>query len=193
MGTSYRKCTDRLAQCFAAINESVEAQILDQMIGGGDSFCAFRFELNLETLAGMCRVLSRNSQLWADFQGAVQAHRTETDWTTMVEHVFTVGNLEGKLRLLEQWLRCSSAEDRRQLAGHLNFIDAEIALCRELADRRNLAARINDETDFPLVDGLTLRGVTYILGEHRDLWREFQSLVEQAAIEPRNHPPLRIA
>jgi len=190
METSYRKCADRLARCFAAINESVEEQILGQMIVGGDTFCAFRFEVEVESLTGICRVLAKNSRLWTDFQRAVQGHRKRTHWTMLVEHVFTVGNLEGKLKLLEQTISCPSAWDRRVLAEHLNRIDGEIAITRNLADRRDLATRINEEADFPLIDGLSLRGVTFVFGEHSDLWREFQWLIEHVGSESRDHTSL---
>jgi hypothetical protein len=32
--------------------------------------------------------------------------------------------------------------------------------------------------DFPIIDGLTMRGITFVFGADKSLWRDFQSLVE---------------
>jgi hypothetical protein len=86
---------------------------------------------------------------------------------------------------LEQGLAGYTAEDRRRLAEYFNFIDGEIALCRKLADRRSLAARINKAAQWPLIDGLTLRGLTFVFGENDELWHEFEALVDAAGTAPR--------
>jgi hypothetical protein len=108
-----------------------------------------------------------------------------------VEHVFTVGNLEAKLNLLEQEQALTTGEDRRLLAERVNFVDGEIAFCRDLADRRDLAARVNGAADFPVVDGLTMRGLTYLFGEDSALWHDFQGLVAESIIPVKVPHPVR--
>jgi hypothetical protein len=190
MRTDYETFADRLAQRFAELSDGIEAYVLAEMISGGDTFCSYQFEIDALTLWGLGDAFQRDGLLWTDFQRVVRDHRKLTHWTTLVEHVYEVGNLEGKLRLLGQGLSCPSAEDRRRLAAHLNCIDGEIALCRELADRRGLAARVCRAAGFLLLDGLNLRGFTFVLGEHADLWHDFQSLVECANEAVRGHHPL---
>jgi hypothetical protein len=95
----------------------------------------------------------------------------------LLEHVYAVGQLLGKLKLLEQGLSCPSPDDRKRLAEHLNNLDGEIAVCRHLADRRDLARRINANVEIPLIDGLCVRGLTYILGGKPELRHAFRTLV----------------
>jgi hypothetical protein len=85
--------------------------------------------------------------------------------------------LHGQLRDLEQGPTCRCPDDRRLLAHRLNCLDGEIAVRHVLADRRNLAERVNKAAGCPLIDGLTMRALTFVLAEHADLWREFQALV----------------
>jgi hypothetical protein len=193
MRTGYDVFADQLAQRFAALSDMIEACILAEMISSGDTYCSYHFEIDALTIRGMGKILQADSMLWTDFQRAVQDHRKLMHWTMLLEHVYEVGNLEGKLRLLEQGLSCPSAEDRRRLAAHLNCIDGEIGLCRDLADRRGLAARIGKAVGFPLIDGLILRGLTYVLGEHTDLRHDFQSLIECSNETVRGHRPLNDA
>jgi hypothetical protein len=181
MRTGFDAFADRLAQHLAALSAKIEDCILTQMISGGDSYCSCCFEVEVLTLRGLGEIFQADPLLWTDFRRAVQDFRASLHWTKLLEHVYEVGNLEGKLRLLQQGLSCPSAEDRRRLASHLNCLDGEIDLCRELADRRNLAGRISRAAGFPLIDGLTLRGLTFVLGEHADLWNDFQSLVESTS------------
>jgi hypothetical protein len=177
MGIVYEAFADRLAQRFAALSDLIEGYVLAERISAGDTFCSYHFEIDAPTLRGLGALFQADTLLWADFRRAVQDHRKFMHWTMLVEHVYEVGNLEGKLRLLEQGVSCPSTGDRRRLAAHLNCLDGEIGLCRELADRRGLAARIRRAAGFPLLDGLNLRGLTYVLGEHADLWHDFQALV----------------
>jgi len=81
-------------------------------------------------------------------------------------------------------------EERRRLAEFLNCLDGEIAYCLERADRRGLAARINEAAGFPLIDGLTMRGLTYVLGEQAPLWLYFQGLVESSNQNVRGARPI---
>jgi hypothetical protein len=186
MQPDYCDFVDHLASRLAAINEHIEAHILSQMIGGGDVYYSPYFEFGLVTVTDLCKILSADVMLWSDFQRAVESHRQKTHWTVLLEHVYAVGQLTGKMKLLEQGLSCPSADERRRLAEHLNCLDGEIGLCRHLADRRDLAMRINTNAGFPLTDGLSLRGLTYIFGEQPELWSAFQPLVFVSA-----NPPIR--
>ncbi|HZZ82168.1 MAG TPA: hypothetical protein VFE62_26960 [Gemmataceae bacterium] len=179
MQLDYCDFVDQLASCLATINERIEAHVLSQMIAGGDVYYSPYFEFDLVTVMDLCKVLSADPALWADFRRAVEAHRPSTHWTILLEHVHGVGQVTGKLKLLEQGLSCPAADDRRRLAEHLNCLDGEIGLCRLLADRRDLAMRINANAGFPLTDGLSVRGLTYVLGEHPCLLDALQVLVEQ--------------
>jgi hypothetical protein len=193
MRTEFETFADRLAQRFAALSDQIEGYIFAKKISRGDSYCSYHFEINAQTLQGLGAIFQADALLWADFRRAVQDHRKLMHWTMLVEHVYDVGRLEGKLRLLEQGLSCPSAEDRRRLAAHLNCLDGEIGLCRDLADRRGLAARIRKAAGFLFVDGLNLRGFTYVLGEHADLWHDFQALVGCANETVRGRHPLNDA
>jgi hypothetical protein len=193
MRTEYAEIADWLKRCFADLSERVEACILAQMISGGDSYYSYRFEVDVLTLQGLGEILRADAPLWADFRRVVLDFRASLHWTKLLEHVYEVGNLEGKVKFLGQGLSCPSAEDRRRLAAHLNCLDGEIGFCRELADRRNLAGRISRAAGFPLIDGLSLRGLAYVLGEHADLWHDFRSLVECANQTERSRQPLNDA
>jgi hypothetical protein len=98
-----------------------------------------------------------------------------------LEHVYTVARLEGKLRMLEQGISCPAPDDRHRLTEYLNSLDGEIAFCKHMADRRQLAARVNCAAGLPLIDGLSMRGLTFALGEEPDLWAGFQGLIQPSA------------
>src|SRR5262245_44792322 len=96
----------------------------------------------------------------------------------LLEHAETVGKLLGKLGILEQIRAPESLELRQGWAEHLNCIDGEISFCQELADRRGLATRVNNEIGVPVIDGLTLRGLLYVLGGSAEIWRKFRTFVD---------------
>lgn len=141
MTTGFCALADQLAQRFAAISETIEVQILNQMLSGGDTFCSYQFEIDELTLRGLTALFQRDARLWEDFRKAVCAHRPATHWTTLLDQVYAVGNLEGKLRLLEQGISCPSAEDGLRMADYLNALDGELGECQDMSDRRNLAGR----------------------------------------------------
>jgi len=178
MKTKHERLVGELGRSLAALGVMIEASIFDHMLSCEDTFCAYRFELEAFTLRGLTQALQCDARLWEDFRRAIEAHRPATHWTMLLEHVYTVGNLHGKLKLLERSLTYTAPIDRRRLAEHLNSLDGEMCFCQHLADRRDLAGRINEAMDFPLIDGLMLRGITFVLGEDESLWRDFQSLVE---------------
>jgi hypothetical protein len=182
MAMNYHELGNRIGHCFSAIEGMLDFQVQTLTAMHGGYSCTFHFEIDVETVRRLGESLSRNSRLWCDFQRAIQAHRRSTHWTMLVEHVYSVSQLQGKLRFLELGLSCQSAHERRRLAEHINCLDGEIGLCQDLADRRDLAARINKDANLPLIDGLTLRGLTYVFGEHADVWRDFQSLVEKTVV-----------
>jgi hypothetical protein len=93
-------------------------------------------EVDVLTLQGLGEILRADAPLWADFRRAVQDFRASLLWTKLLEHVYEVGNLEGKGKLLGPGLWCPSAEDRRRLAAHQNCLDGEIGFCRELVHAR---------------------------------------------------------
>jgi hypothetical protein len=169
---------EELAQRFAALNERIEAHVLAQMLSGRSTFHAYRFEMDAPTIRALMGAFEADACLWADFQRAVRAHRQPTHWQMLLEHVCTIGKLQGKLKLLEHSTSCAAPRNRRHIAEHLNGIDGEIAFCQDLADRRDLAKRVNTALDIPLIDGLTLRGLTYVLGEQPPLFSDLQALVE---------------
>jgi hypothetical protein len=178
MKTCHDSVVERVAQHFETIGFLAEDRILSQMIQSGDVFCSYHFEADADTLRRLSEILTADRYLWADFRHAVEAHREARHWTALVEHVFEIGKLEGKLRFLEQGLSCLCPIERRALASQLNSIDGEMAVCRDLADRRNLAARVNRTAESPLIDGLTVRGLTYVFGEDPGLWQAFRAIVD---------------
>jgi hypothetical protein len=124
------------------------------------------------------RILAEVRKLWGDFGRAIHAHRSATHFTILIEQALFVGQLQGKLKLLQARLDMMPAGQREGLINYLNRIDGEAALCRDLADRRDLGLRINLHAGIPLMDGLTLRALTYVFGEHADVWTDFKALVE---------------
>jgi hypothetical protein len=168
----------RLAHSFAALSLMAEEQILDHLISVGDAFCTYGFGVDAPMLRGLAARFQEDTRLWTDVQAAVQAHRPDWHWNTLVELIFEIAHLHGQLRYLELGLSCPCPEDRRRLANRLNRLDGEIAVRQTLADRRNLAGRVNQAAGFPLIDGLTMRGLTFVLAEDPELWRDFQALVE---------------
>src|SRR5262249_26134169 len=151
--------------------------IVSEMISDGDTFCSYQFEADTLALRCMIEAFKCDSQLWSDFQEAVDAHRQTAHWEMLLEHVYAVGNLLGKLKLLELGME-NSTKDRRRLSERLNCIDGEIGLCQDLADRRDLAARLRVAVGLPVVDGLVMRAITYVLGADAELWRDFRLLME---------------
>ena len=184
MAKSCQEIADRIMLCFRAFNE-IEAQIQALLAAEGGYFCSFHFEVRAEMVQRLREIFSRDSRLWNDFLQAIHAHRRSTHWTILLEHVYSVTQLKGKLGFLELGFSCPSASERRRLAEHVNCIDGEIGFSLDLADRRGLAARINKEAEFPLIDGLSLRGLMYIFGEHVLVWRDFQTLVEESVVAAR--------
>src|SRR5262249_42993782 len=140
MSADYREFSSRLTRHFAALGEMIEVQILSEMIAAGDTFCSIYFELDEQTVRTLVEVFTSDSELWGDFQQAIEAHRQSAHWTALLEHVFEVGKLQGKLVVLERATVYPPEEDRVELAEYFNSIDGEIAFCREFADRRNFAA-----------------------------------------------------
>ncbi len=179
MKTAYEAFTDQLARRFTSLSDKIDATILAQMISGEDVLYCLRFELDAPAVGGLVKVFRSDSRLWHDFTRAIASHRQLTHWKTLFEDTHEVGNLQGKLKLMEAGLSSSSAEDRSRRAKQLNCIDGEIAYCRDLADRQGLASQVCRLAGFPLIDGLTMRALTYVLGEHGKLWQELQALVEK--------------
>jgi hypothetical protein len=95
-----------------------------------------------------------------------------------VEFTYEIGNLEGQLRILQTYLASPCPDERERLARRLNELDGEIAARHVLADRRNLAGRVCKAAGFPLIDGLTMRGLTFVLAVDRELLLAWSSLVE---------------
>jgi hypothetical protein len=179
---------DRLECCFAALNARIERQFLAQLASGSDVFHSLCFDLDSASLDSLRRALSSDSELWSDFQIAVGAHRKSTHWNTLIEHVVSIGEIEGKLRVLESVSPSPSTGARRRMARYRNDLDGEIALCRHFADRRNLAAQINCSIGWPAIDGLTLRALTYLFGEHPELWAAFHRQVEGFTLAVKDQP-----
>lgn len=190
MSAAYVALTDQLAERFADLSEAVESHILAEMISGGDTFYAYRFEADIVTMTGLVAALRSDRGLWTDFQCAVEGFRPSTHWTVLLEHVYTLGNVQGKLKLLEQGISCPSEDDRREVAAYLNRLDGEVATLQELADRRGLAMRVNRAAGFPLINGLTMRGLTFVLGDDVELWHAFRSLVAVANEESARRCPV---
>jgi hypothetical protein len=181
MKAQYQQFVEDLTQRFAVLSALIEDHIFAQMLVSGDTFCTCHFDIDVPTICGLVHAFQIDKCLWADFQAAVQAHRKSTHWHTLLEHVYVVGSLMGKLRFLDHSLSCPSPNDRRLVAERLNSLDGEIAYCQDLADRRDLAKRVTRAIGFPLIDGLTLRGFTYVLAEHPALLFALRALVGHSA------------
>jgi hypothetical protein len=180
MSADFNAFADVLTHRLGVIGDLVEAHVFAHKLTYGDVFCSSRIEIDALTLQCIVETLRRDAQLWTDFQQAVRGHSYSRHWTTLVEHVFTVGSLRGKLMTIEAGSKRLSTQDRRRLADLLNCVDGEIAFCLDLADRRGLAARINASAGFPVIDGLAMRALTYLLAEFVNLWRDFRPFVESS-------------
>src|SRR5262249_38825288 len=139
------------------------------------SFASLRFEIGAHALGQMTTILSSRPRLWADFQQAIQAHRETTHRTILLEHAVFVGKLQTTLHWLERQIGLSPRDTRQGLVYFANRVDGEIGWARDMADRRDLAERINEQAGIPLIDGLSMRALTYALGEDPDLWRDLQA------------------
>jgi hypothetical protein len=190
MESECRALAERLAPHLLALSVQIEDTILAQMLKGEDTFCSYRFDVDVGMICGMVEMLREDARLRTDFREAVEAYRRSTHWQVLLERIYKLGNLQGKLRLLEREVTCYPPEERGRLAEHLNCLDGEIALCQDLADRRQLASRISAGAGYPLIDGLTIRGMTYILGDHLELWRTFQSLIDKFDYSKRISPTI---
>jgi hypothetical protein len=188
MRNTYQVITERIWRGFAEINAAIDAEIYT--CAGEGVFCLFRFEIDADTVGRICEILVEDADLRRALERAIQAHRSSSHWTTLVEHVLAVDQLQAKLACLEHGLSHFPADGRKQLVEQINCIDGEIGLCRRLADRRNIAARINERAGFPVIDGLTLRGLTFLLGEDEDLWRDLRPLLDGTAAMASGRQPL---
>jgi hypothetical protein len=178
MSAAFEVLAGRLAQSFTALSRRIDEQVLTQRICGGDTYCACRFVLEAGTLRDVVRTFRDDQRLWTDFLSAVRAHRPERHWETLVEFVYEIGNLQGQLWVLGRRLRCPCPQERKRLARRLNELDGEIAVRHVLADRRNLADRVCTAASIPLIDGLTMRGLTFVLAEDGELLSAWASLVD---------------
>src|SRR5262245_58132188 len=172
---------EELTEQFATLSEELESHVLARLLLECEPFSAYRFEIDSSTIRGLLHVFRTDHRLWADFQAAVCAHRRQTHWSMLVENVHAVGSLTGKQNLLDYLINCPGRDDRRATGDLLNDLGGEIAFCQELADRRDLAKRVNRAIGFPLIDGLLLRGLTYVLGENTCLLDALRALVGQSA------------
>jgi hypothetical protein len=188
MSTEFDGFAACLAQSLSALSLRAEEEVLYQLISAGDTYCTYHFEVDAQTLRALVAVFQEDAQLRTDLQNAVAAHRPDRHWKALVEHVYEIANLNGQLHLLGLGFSFPRPEDRRRLANSLNYLDGEIAARHVLADRRNLAERVNKAAGYPVIDGLTMRGLTFVLAEHPNLWRGLQELIEPSlpATEPRN-------
>jgi hypothetical protein len=178
MSTEFDAFAARLAHSFTVLSLRAEDHILEHLISAGDTLSTFPFEVDAQTLRSLVTRFQEDARLWTDVQNAVHAHRLDRHWQTLVEFIYEIANLHGQLCYLEQRFSCPCPEDRRRLASWLNSLDGEIAVRQVLADRRNLAERVNKATGYPMINGLTMRGLTFVLADSPDLWQEFQAFVE---------------
>src|SRR5262245_52679114 len=134
-----RLFVDDVQQHFADMSVSIESDVLAQMVAIGDTFCSYRFEFDVATIRGLVWAFQSDNCLWTDFCDAVRSHRKWTHWLALMEHVYGISKLTGKLLLLENSIQSHTTNDRLQMADYLNALDGEIAFCQDLADRRDLA------------------------------------------------------
>jgi hypothetical protein len=178
MSAGFEALADRLGQRFTALSMQFDEQVLSQRICGGDAYCTVGFAIEAGGLRDLVKTFREDRGLWTDFLSAIRAHRPDRHWATLVEFVYEIGNLEGQLRMLETYRGSPYPDERARLSRRLNDLDGEIAIRHVLADRRNLAGRVCAAAGIPLIDGLTMRGLTFTLAVDGDLLRAFTSLVE---------------
>jgi hypothetical protein len=179
--SEYHDFTERLALCLTALHGAVEAHIRAHFVADGICFASVRFEIDTTATRQLARIFFDDRNLWGDFRRAIQAHRKATHFTILNEHALFIGQLQGRLEQLQIQLVMLPTGSREGLIHYLNRIDGETGLYRDLADRRDLACRINQNAGIPLIDGFSLRALTYVFGEHSDVWQDFQSLVGTSA------------
>jgi hypothetical protein len=168
----------RLGQLFTALSMQLNEEVLSQRICGGDVYCTVHFAIEEGTLRDLVSTFREDRGLWTDFLNAIQSHRPDRHWATLVEFVHEIGNLEGQLRILEMFRESPDPDERKRLTRRLNELDGELANRHMLADRRNLATRVCKAAGVPLIDGLTMRGLTFALAVDGALLRVWASLVE---------------
>ena len=179
MSTGVEALAGRQGQFFTARSRQLDEQVLSERVCGGDTNCTAQLAIEAGTLCDLVRTFREDRRLWTDFLNAIRAHHPERHWATLVEFTYEIGNLEGQLRILQTYLTSPCPDERERLARRLNELDGEIAVRHVLADRRNLAGRVCTAAGFPLIDGLTMRGLTFALAVDRELLLAWSSLVER--------------
>jgi hypothetical protein len=176
----YEDLVERLAECFAPLNDAVEAEMLAG-ICEDDSFVAtYRFEISAETIRQVADILAREEPLWSDFRAAVRPSQQRPGRCVLVQHALTVGRWQvQRERLDAALLQVRSPVLRQRFARYVNEVDGALGRRREACDDGGLAQRLNRAAGAPVVDGLQLGGLTLVLAENTSVWNAFQAAIEE--------------
>jgi hypothetical protein len=178
MSAAVEGLAGRLGQLFTTLSLQLDERVLCQRICGGGAYCTVHFAIEAEGLRDLVKTFREDRGLWTDFLDAIRAYRPVRHWATLVEFVHEIGTLEGQLRILETCRGSPYPDERMRISRRLNDLDGEIANLHMLADRRNLATRVCKAAGVPLIDGLTMRGLTFALAVEGELLHALASLVE---------------
>jgi hypothetical protein len=180
MNTRYDELADRLAECFAPINEAVAATILARMCVEDHFAASYRFAVSAETVRQLTGILALDELLALDFREAVCANRQSLGEVDLVQHAIEVGRCQVQRDRLDVALRqVLSRVLRQRFARYLNEIDGCLGVKREGFAHGGLARRINRAAGAPIVDGLQLHGLVHVLAVFFPVWDEFQALVSE--------------
>jgi hypothetical protein len=180
MKKSYEELSQRLAECFAPLNEAVAAEILTA-ICEDDSFVAtYRFEISAETIRQVAGILAREEPLWSDFRAAVCSNQQPLSRSVLVQQALTVGRWQAQRERLDAaLLQVRSPVLRQRFAKYMNEVDGALGRRGEACDDDGLAQRLNRAAGAPVVDGLQLGGLTLVLAENTSAWHAFQAAIEE--------------
>jgi hypothetical protein len=180
MKKSCEELAERLAECFAPLNDAIEAETLAGVCGDDSFVGMYRFEISAETIRQVAGILAREEPLWSDFRAAVRASQQRPGRSVLVQQALTVGRWQvQRERLDAALLQVRSPVLRQRFARYVNDVDGALGRRQEACDDGRLAQQLDQAAGAPVVDGLQLRGLTHVLAENTSVWNAFQAAIEE--------------
>jgi hypothetical protein len=181
MNTHHRELADRLAECFAPINEAVATEILARICAEEHFLASYRFEVCTETVRQLTAILALDESLALDFRDVIWANRQSSNAADLVQHAIEIGRcLVLRERLDFALSQVVSPALRQRFARYLNEFDGGLGLQREAFAHGGLARRITRAAGAPIVDGLQLHGLLHVLAAHAPVWEAFRMVVAES-------------
>jgi hypothetical protein len=180
MKKSYEDLAQRLAECFAPLNEAVAAEILAGICEDDSFMATYRFEISAETIRQVAGILAREEPLWSDFRAAVRSKQQPPSWSVLMQHALTVGRWQAQRERLDAaTLQVRSPVLRQRFARYVNDVDGALGRRHEACDDGGFAQRLNGAAGAPVIDGLQLGGLMLVLAENTLVWNAFRAAIDE--------------